>query len=305
MGHPWKHRSLISSTDLSKEEILHVLQVAKKFQKKPPGNLLRNKILASCFFEPSTRTRLSFEAAMVRLGGSTIGFSDEHNISTKKGESLSDTMKVIGGYADVIAIRHPLEGSARVASEATDTPVINAGDGANQHPTQMLLDLFTIQESQGKLEGVKLAFCGDLKFGRTVHSLALASSLFDMRLYFISPDSLTLPDHFCHDLRKRGVKFSFHRTLEEVIDKTDILYMTRIQKERFDEAEYEKIKDLYILKESMLLNVKSNLKVLHPLPRVNEIELAVDKTIQAHYFPQAQNGLYVREALLALILGKI
>lgn len=300
----FKSRSLISITDLSKEEILHILKRAEAFKKKTPVNLLQGTILASCFYEPSTRTRLSFETAALRLGANVIGFSDSTSTSAKKGESLQDAMKIIGKYADVIVLRHPQEGAARCASEATNRPIINAGDGANQHPTQTLLDLFTIKECQRKLNGIKIAIVGDLKYGRTVHSLALACGFFDMRLYLISPDQLTLPDAICQQMRKKGVKFSFHQSIEEVIDKVDILYMTRIQKERFDPETYERVKDLYILKESMLEAAKKNLRILHPLPRVNEIHSEVDKTPHAYYFEQAENGLYVRQALLSLVLDK-
>lgn len=302
MKNPMRGRSLISIEDLTKEEILFVLKKADEFKKKRPKELLKGKILASCFFEPSTRTRLSFESAMLRLGGNVIGFSDSDSTSAKKGESLHDSMKVIGQYADILVVRHPSEGAARMACESTQTPVINAGDGANQHPTQTLLDLFTIKECHGKLKGLNIALVGDLKFGRTVHSLSLASSHFDMRLFFVSPEQLTLPDEISHALKKRGVKFSFHRTIEEVLGKADILYMTRIQKERFDPSAYEKLKNAFILKEGMLAKAKKNLKVLHPLPRVNEIETSVDKTPHARYFEQAENGLYVRMALLSLIL---
>ncbi len=303
MKNPLHNRSLISISDLSKDDILFVVKKAEEMKKKTPKDLLKGKILASCFFEPSTRTRLSFEAAMIRLGGSVIGFSDSATISTQKGESLQDSMKIMGLYADVLVIRHPAEGSARVASEATDKPVINAGDGANQHPTQTLLDLFTIKECQGKLKGLNIALVGDLKHGRTVHSLSVACAHFDMRLFFVSPEQLSLPDEISHALKKHGVKFSFHRTIEEVLGKVDILYMTRIQKERFEPSEYEKFKDTYILKVDMLAKAKKNLKVLHPLPRVGEIEYAVDKSPHACYFRQAENGLYLRMALLSLILS--
>lgn len=297
-----KQRSLISISDLSKEEIEKLLKRAAEFKKKPPKELLRGKILASCFFEPSTRTRLSFESAMLRLGGQVIGFSDSNCTSTKKGETLFDTIKVIGALADLIVIRHPLEGAAKLASEATRKPVINAGDGANQHPTQTLLDLFTIKECQGKLSGLNIAIVGDLKYGRTVHSLAYAAALFDMRLYFISPDELTLPDAILQELRKKRGKFSFHRSIEEVIGKVDILYMTRLQKERFDQATYERVKDNFILNEALLEKAKKHLRVLHPLPRVSEIARAVDNTPHAYYFQQAENGLFVRQALLAYYL---
>ncbi len=295
-------RSLISIADLSKEEILTILKKADEIKKKTPKELLKGKILASCFFEPSTRTRLSFEAAMIRLGGNVIGFSDSTSTSAQKGESLHDAIKVIGHYADVLVFRHPKDGSARVASEATNKPVLNAGDGINQHPTQTLLDLFTIKECQGKLKGLNIAFIGDLKNGRTVHSLSLASAHFDMRLFFVSPSQLGLPDEISHVLKKQGIKFSFHPTLEEVISKADILYMTRMQSERLNPSEREKFKETLILTEGMLSKAKKNMRVLHPLPRVNEIEATVDKTPHAYYFQQAENGLYVRMALLSLIL---
>ena len=295
-------RSLISISDLSKDEILVILKKADEMKKKPPKEMLGGKILASCFFEPSTRTRLSFEAAMIRLGGSVIGFSDSASTSTQKGESLHDSIKVIGSYADILIVRHPKDGSARVAAEATDKPVINAGDGANQHPTQTLLDLFTIKECQKKLKGLSIAFVGDLKHGRTVHSLSLAAAHFDMRLFFVSPEELALSDEISRALKKQGIKFSFHRTLEEVLGKVDILYMTRIQNERLDPSERSKFKETFLLTENMLAKAKKNLKVLHPLPRIREIETAVDKTPYAHYFQQAENGLYVRMALLSLII---
>lgn len=302
MKNSLRGRSLISISDLSKDEILAILKKADEMKKKTPKELLKGKILASCFFEPSTRTRLSFEAAMIRLGGNVIGFSDSACTSAQKGESLHDSMKVIGNYADILAIRHPKDGSARVAAEATNKPVINAGDGSNQHPTQTLLDLFTIKECQGKLKALSIAFVGDLKHGRTVHSLCHAAAHFDMRLFFVSPEQLALPDEICSALKKQGIKFSFHRTLEEVLSKADILYMTRIQNERLNPSQRESFKDAFRLTENMLAKAKKNLKVLHPLPRVNEIESAVDKTSHAHYFQQAENGLYVRMALLSLIL---
>jgi aspartate carbamoyltransferase catalytic subunit len=295
-------KSIISIADLSKEEIETVLHKSVEIKKHSPGEILKGAILATCFFEPSTRTRLSFEAAMHRLGGQVIGFSDHLSTSSVKGESLQDTIKVISGYADAIVIRHPMEGSARLAQEASSVPVINAGDGANQHPTQTLLDLFTIQECQGKLQGLSIAFVGDLKYGRTVHSLATACALFDMRLYFISPEQLTLPESILHELRKKGVKFSFHQSLEEVIGKVDILYMTRIQKERLITIEYDKINTHFVLTKSMLEHAKSHMRILHPLPRVGEISSEVDETPYAYYFQQAKNGLYVRQALLSLIL---
>jgi aspartate carbamoyltransferase catalytic subunit len=297
-----RNRSITSIEDLTKQEILLILKRAEEMKKSKPKELLKSKVLASCFYEPSTRTRLSFESAMLRLGGRVIGFSDLDSTSIKKGESLQDSMKTIGLYADVLVLRHPNEHAARVASESTDKPVINAGDGANQHPTQTLLDLFTIKESQKKLNSLHLAFVGDLKFGRTVHSLSLACAHFGMRLFFVSLEQLSLPEEISCFLKKQGIKFSFHRSIEEVLDKVDILYMTRIQKERLNPSTYEECKNVYILKEEMLKKAKKNLKILHPLPRVNEIETSIDKTSFAHYFQQAENGLYVRMALLSLIL---
>lgn len=305
MKHKLHTHGLISIQDLARDEILWILKQTEQMKEKPNKSLLQGMMMASCFYEPSTRTRLSFEAAMKRLGGDVIGFSDAIYTSTTKGESLHDAMQVIGSYADVIVLRHPADGAARLASMATPTPIINAGDGINQHPTQTLLDLFTIKECQGKLKELSIAFVGDLKNGRTVHSLSLACALFDMRLFFVSPESLSLPEEICQALKKQGIKFSFHRNIEEIIDKVDILYMTRIQKERFDAASYLHHKGVYILKESMLKGVKKNIKILHPLPRVDEIELPVDHTPFAHYFAQAGNGVPVRAAILALVLKKL
>jgi aspartate carbamoyltransferase catalytic subunit len=289
-------KSLISIHDLSKEEILHILEHAKKLKNHPPKPSLSGKILATCFFEPSTRTRLSFESAMLRLGGNVIGFSDSTSTSVKKGESLSDTIRIIEGYCDLIVLRHPKEGAARLAQDLSSKPIINAGDGAHQHPSQTLLDLFTIQECQNKLDGIRIAFTGDLKHGRTVHSLALACALFNMRLYFLSPPSLSMPDEILFELKRKGVKFSFHKTLEEILDKIDILYMTRLQKERLTAPETEKA--LFSLSPEMLQAAPAHLKILHPLPRQEELPASVDALPFAHYFPQAQNGLFVRQALL-------
>lgn len=299
-------RDVIAINDFSKEEIIYILNHAKELKRHPQPSLLQGSILASCFFEPSTRTRLSFESAMHRLGGGVLGFSDASMTSAKKGERLSDSMKMMEHYADVIVIRHPFEGSAQQAADAVCIPVINAGDGSNQHPTQTLLDLFTIHETQKKLEGLHLAMAGDLKHGRTVHSLAQACTHFPMRLYFISPPLLEMPKEICAELRAKGIKFSFHQTIEEVIEKLDILYMTRIQEERFPNRwEYEQVKNASLLKNEHLSNVKPNFKILHPLPRVDEIDPEIDKTSYACYFEQAKNGLYIRQALLGLVLGKI
>jgi aspartate carbamoyltransferase catalytic subunit len=296
-------RNLISMADLSKEEILHILKSAEEMKRTPPAAPLRGKILASCFFEPSTRTRLSFESAMIRLGGNTIGFFDAASTSTKKGETLHDSMKVMGSYADILVVRHPSEGAARLASHATHKPIINAGDGANQHPTQALTDLMTIKESQGALKGLSVALIGDLKHGRTVHSLAIACAHFDMRLFFVSPEPLCLPEETTQTLKRQGVKFSFHRTVEEIVPKADILYMTRLQKERFEPDLYEQLKESYRLTPATLEKAPKHLKILHPLPRMSEIDVSVDRTPHAAYFDQAENGLYTRMALLFLILN--
>src|SRR5579883_1352731 len=293
-------KDVLSIRDLSLPEVQLILETAAKLKKNPKGisQLLQDKIIAHCFFEPSTRTRLSFETATLRLGGRVIGFSSEENLSVKKGETLYDTIRVVSDYADLIVIRHPKEGAARLAADASSKPVINAGDGANQHPTQALLDLFTIQECQQRLDGLSIALVGDLKYSRTIRSFAQICMLFDIRLFLVANDALALPETICDELKKAGVRFSFHHSLEEVIPKIDILYMTRIQQERFSEAEYQSIKKQYILIPELFSSAKPNLKILHPLPRVNEIDIAVDKLPYAHYFEQAANAVYVRQALL-------
>ncbi len=302
----FKGRDIISIQDISKADILQVVKIAENLKKNPKTKLLKGKVMGSCFFEPSTRTRLSFEAAMNKLGGKVIGFADPKMTSSKKGETLFDTTKMVSQYVDVVVMRHSIEGAARRATEASNVPVINAGDGANQHPSQTLLDLFTIKESQKKLNGLHIAIVGDLKYGRTVHSLAEALKHFGARLYFVAPKEIQMPNYICDKLKAEGVKFSFHDTIESVINKVDILYMTRIQEERFaDKLEYEKLKNSFVLTLDHLKKAKSNMKVLHPLPRVDEIEYKIDKTKHAYYFEQAQNGLFVRQALLALTLGKI
>lgn len=305
MKRSFQGRHIIAISDFSRDEILHVLNIAEKLKKKSQPTLLKGHILGSCFFEPSTRTRLSFESAMYRLGGSVVGFSDSNSLSIKKGESLHDSMKMMEHYTDVIVLRHPLEGSAQQTAEAVNVPVINAGDGSNQHPTQTFLDLYSIHECQESLENLNIGMVGDLKYGRTVHSLAQALTHFNARLYFISPTTLEMPKEICNELREKGIKFSFHKTFDEIMYKLDILYMTRIQEERFSHTfEYEQIKNAFVLKKQHLKNVKPNLKILHPLPRVNEIDTEVDHTPYAYYFKQAENGLYTRQALLGLVLGK-
>lgn len=261
-------RSFLSIGDLSKEEIIRFLDMAALFKEASPGPILKGKIMASCFFEPSTRTRLSFEAAMKSLGGDVIGFSESATTSASKGESLYDTMKIVGGYSDVIILRHPKEGAAQLASEATTTPIINAGDGSNEHPSQTLLDLFTIRETQGRLEGLKIAWVGDLLYGRTVHSLARAAALFDMRMYFIAPEGLDIPTELKRELKSKSALFSFHRDVKEVVDEFDILYVTRMQKERHRSQSEGK----YIITPEVLKGAKETAKVLHPLPRVDEID---------------------------------
>ncbi|WP_369433948.1 aspartate carbamoyltransferase [Psychromonas sp. MME1] len=303
MNNPLYKKNIISIADLSREELELILQTAHSLKLTPQPELLKNKVVASCFFEASTRTRLSFETAVQRLGGSVIGFDSGGNTSlAQKGETLADSVTVISSYADAFFMRHPQEGAARLASEFSAIPVINGGDGSNQHPTQTLLDLFTIYETQDRLDNLNIAFVGDLKYGRTVHSLTQALSLFNCNFYFISPDALAMPDYLLEELDTLGINYSLHSSIEEVIDSLDILYMTRVQKERFDETEYQHIKSAFLLNAQMLENVRENLKVLHPLPRIDEIDINVDKTPYAYYFQQAENGVYARQALLALLL---
>lgn len=297
-------RDLISIEDISKHEIEKILTVAQQLQSEPQPQLLNGYILATCFFEPSTRTRLSFESAMHRLGGSVIGFSDSATTSTKKGETLVDTMRGISSFADIIVIRHPEVGSAAAAASVADVPVINGGDGFNQHPSQTLVDLFTIKQSQGTIDDLHIAIAGDLKYGRTVHSLCLALSHYRVHLHFIAPTSLALPESLCHVLRNKGVSFTFHTSIEEVIPEIDIFYMTRIQKERFVDEDHD-FENPCLLKLSHLTSAKENLRIMHPLPRMEEIETSIDDTQYAYYFQQMANGVAVRMALLSLILDKI
>ncbi|SON51603.1 aspartate carbamoyltransferase [Vibrio tapetis] len=307
MANSLYQKHIISISELSREELELVVTTAKKLKSEPSPELIKNKVIASCFFEPSTRTRLSFETAIQRIGGAVIGFDNDGNTSlAKKGETLSDSVQVISSYVDAFVMRHPQEGAARLASEFTNgVPVINAGDGANQHPTQTLLDLFSIYETQGRLDNLNIAFVGDLKYGRTVHSLTQALAKFDNnRFYFIAPDALAMPDYICEELDDAGIEYSLHLEMESTMPELDILYMTRVQKERFDDSEYAHIKSAYVLSASMLNDAKENLKVLHPLPRVDEITTDVDKTPHAYFFQQAENGVYAREALLALVLNE-
>ena len=297
MANPLYQKDIISINDLSREELELVLDTAASLKANPQPELLKHKVIASCFFEASTRTRLSFETSMHRLGASVVGFSDSSNTSLgKKGETLADTISVISTYVDAIVMRHPQEGAARLATEFSGgIPVLNAGDGANQHPTQTLLDLFTIQETQGRLDNIKIAMVGDLKYGRTVHSLAQALAKFNgNRFYFIAPDALAMPGYILNLLEEKGIEYSLHSSIDEVVSEIDILYMTRVQKERLDPSEYANVKAQFVLRAADLTNAQPNLKVLHPLPRIDEITTDVDKTPYAWYFQQAGNGIFGR-----------
>lgn len=298
-------RSLISLEGLNREDILWLLDQAAQFEANPNRKILDGKIVATLFFEPSTRTRLSFETAVNRLGGRVIGFSDAATTSSSKGETLKDTIMMVSNYADLIIMRHYLEGAARYASEVSPVPIINAGDGANQHPSQTMLDLYSMQKTQGHLDNLNIFLVGDLKYGRTVHSMLTAMRFFNPTFHFISPDELRMPEEYKQYCRNNGIKFEEHSTFnEDVIADADILYMTRVQKERFtDLMEYERVKDTFILRNEMLRSTKPNLRILHPLPRVNEIAQNVDASPKAYYFQQAKNGLFVREALICNALN--
>ena len=292
--------SLVTIANLSKEKILSLLDQAAGFEAQPNRRLLEGHVVATLFFEPSTRTRLSFETAVNRLAGRVIGFSDAANTSTSKGETLKDTIMMVSNYADLIIMRHHLEGAARYASEVSPVPIINAGDGANQHPSQTMLDLYSIQKTQGTLEGLDICLVGDLKYGRTVHSLIMAMRHFHPHFHFIAPPELAMPEEYKLYCRQNDISFDEHTEFDSsVTNNTDILYMTRVQRERFtDLMEYERVKNVYILRADMLQNTRPNMKILHPLPRVNEIDNDVDACPQAYYFQQAKNGLFVREALI-------
>ena len=295
-----QNRSLISITDLTKDEILSLLRRAKEFEKNPNQNSLEGRVVGSLFFEPSTRTRLSFETAGNRLGGRVIGFSDASTSSQSKGETLKDTIMMVSNYADLIVMRHPQEGAARYASEVSKVPIINAGDGSNQHPTQTMLDLYTIYQTQGTLENLTITMVGDLKYGRTVHSLLEAMHFFNPKFKFVACEELRMPDQYKKYCDKLGIEYEETTDFsEEIINQIDILYMTRVQRERFsDLMEYERVKNVYTLTASMLSGCKPNMRVLHPLPRVTEIAQDVDDTPQAYYFEQARNGLYARQAII-------
>ena len=302
-------RNLIGIEDFSKSEIDELIEVSKDIMsnKAKYSEKCKGKILATLFFEPSTRTRLSFESAMLSLGGSVLGFSSSNSTSTSKGESLADTIRVVSGYSDIIAIRHPKEGAPLVATMNSKIPIINAGDGGHNHPTQTLLDLLTISKEQGHIDNLTIGLCGDLKFGRTVHSLVTALSLYNnIKFVFISPDELKMPEHIKTEiLDKKSINYSETNDLESSIPKLDVLYMTRIQRERFsDLEEYERLKDVYILDRAKLQTAKSSLTILHPLPRVNEISVDVDDDKRAAYFRQAENGRYMRMAIILKLLDE-
>lgn len=300
-----ENRSLVTIAEHTREKILYMLDMAKEFEARPNRHLLDGRVVATLFFEPSTRTRLSFETAANRLGARVIGFTDPKATSSSKGETLKDTIKMVSNYADIIVMRHYLEGAARYASEVTDVPIVNAGDGANQHPSQTMLDLYSIQKTQGTLENLDICLVGDLKYGRTVHSLLMAMRHFNPTFHFIAPRELQMPEEYKLYCREHGIRFEEHTEFtEETIAQADILYMTRVQRERFtDLMEYERVKNIYILRAKMLEHTRPNLRILHPLPRVNEIAYDVDECPQAYYFQQAQNGLYARQAILCDVLG--
>ena len=300
-----KSKSLVSINDYDKDDIQRILSSALKFKNNPNRDLLQGKVCATLFFEPSTRTRLSFETAVNRLRGRIIGFSDAGTTSSSKGESLKDTIMMVSNYADLIIMRHHLEGAARYASEISPVPIINAGDGANQHPTQTMLDLFSIYETQGTLENLTITIVGDLKYGRTVHSLIHGLSFFNPTFNFVAPEELRIPEKYKEFCDKHNIPYKeYAEFTPEAINSADILYMTRVQRERFtDLMEYEKVKNVYILKNDMLADSKENLKVLHPLPRVNEIAPDVDDNTKAYYFQQAKNGVYARQAIICDLLN--
>ena len=298
-------KNLVTIAHLTKEELMYMMEMAGEFEKHPNRKILDGRVVATLFFEPSTRTRLSFETAANRLGARVIGFTDPKVTSSTKGETLKDTIMMVSNYADVIVMRHFLEGAARYASEVSPVPVVNAGDGANQHPSQTMLDLYSIYKTQGTLENLEILLVGDLKYGRTVHSLLMAMRHFNPTFHFIAPKELAMPEEYKVYCREHGIRYTEQEEFNEhAIAQADIVYMTRVQRERFtDLMEYERVKDVYILREKMLRSAKANMKILHPLPRVNEIAYDVDENPHAYYFEQAHNGLFAREAIICDVLG--
>ena len=302
--------SIISMNDMSKEEILNILELARKIDETPDDEKLKflyGKIIATLFFEPSTRTKMSFESAAQRLGAQVLQLPPVEQSSLKKGESFRDTIKMVEAYSDLIVVRHPLDGAARLADETSKKAIINAGDGSNQHPSQTLLDLYTILEEKGSLENLEIAFVGDLKYGRTVHSLVKALTHFNPKIYFIAPQILQMPQYLLDELDKNNIKYEVLEDFRDCLDKIDVFYMTRIQKERFlDVDEYEKLKGIYVInKENILGKCKDDMIILHPLPRVDEISTDLDDTKHALYFKQARNGIPVRQAMMMTVLGKV
>lgn len=299
-----KH-NFVTIADLTREKIMYMIEMAEEFERYPNRELLKGKVVATLFFEPSTRTRLSFETAAQRLGARVIGFADPKVTSGTKGETLKDTILMVANYADVIVMRHFIEGAAQYASEVSPVPIVNAGDGAHQHPSQCMLDLYSIYKTQGKLDNLNIYLVGDLKYGRTVHSLLMAMRHFNPTFHFIAPKELQMPLEYKLYCEEKGIKYAEHTEFnEEVIADADIIYMTRVQKERFsDLMEYERVKNVYVLNNDLLKNVKDNMKILHPLPRVNEISYEVDDNPHAYYIQQAGNGLFAREAIFCDVLG--
>jgi len=303
--HNMEKHDFVTIADLTREKILYMIEMAHEFEQHPNRELLKGKVVATLFFEPSTRTRLSFETAANRLGARVIGFADPKITSGTKGETLKDTISMVANYADVIVMRHFIEGAAQYASEVTDVPIVNAGDGAHQHPSQCMLDLYSIYKTQGTLDNLNIYLVGDLKYGRTVHSLLMAMRHFNPTFHFVAPKELAMPNEYKLYCKEHGIKFQEHTAFnEKVIADADILYMTRVQKERFsDLMEYERVKNVYILNNDMLRLAKPNMKILHPLPRVNEIAYDVDDNPHAYYIQQAGNGLFAREAIFCDVLG--
>ncbi len=301
-------RDFIAMKDFTKEEILEILEKARDLDGNPNAEIGKNKIGATLFFEPSTRTRLSFTSACFRVGIKTLGFDSPDATSVKKGESLRDTIKMLDAYSDIIIMRHPKDGSARFAADMAEVPVLNAGDGANEHPSQTLLDLYTIQKECGKIDDLVTAFVGDLKYGRTVHSLAKALSKFKCKkFYFVAPDELQITQEIIDELEEKGIDYELVKDYKDILHEVDVLYMTRIQGERFEKPElYEELKDVYVIsKETIINKCKKDMIILHPLPRVNEINIDIDNTKHALYFKQAKNGVVVREAMIGIALDRI
>ena len=302
----FKNKNIISMRDLDRPDLDYLLDTAGAIEKGKIKPDMAGKIAALLFFEPSTRTCFSFESAMKRLGGEVMLMKGTGSTSVKKGESFSDTLKTIERYSDIIVIRHAIEGAARLASEVVNLPVVNAGDGANQHPTQALLDLYSIKKTQGTLENLKIGLVGDLRFGRTVHSLAQALAYYNPEFYFISPGFLEMPQHIKADLTARGVKYTEVSEIDAVAPELDIMYVTRIQRERFaDPEDYERLKGSYVINLETIRNAKDGMKILHPLPRVDEIAQEVDSSPHAYYFEQAENGVYMRQAILSILTGAV